>query len=120
MAILKNLLKGAKRASGIGGKPLPKKIRTVNPPGERKSRIDTEPPPKMPGDSSVPDYGADALSLESDAAPEDNPYGTHSWEMDPEADTRRLKTLAIDPTTGKPEDSANPYESGKRHRGWKE
>jgi hypothetical protein len=40
--------------------------------------------------------------------------------MDPETDTRRLKTLAIDPTTGKPEDSANPYESGKRHRGWKE
>ncbi len=118
MAILKNLLKGAKRVSGIGDKPLPKKIRTVNPPKARKSRIDPEPLPKMPSDSTMPDYGADALSLEDEAVPEDNPYGTHSWEMDPESDTRRLKTLAIDPRTGKP-DSDNPYENVKSRPGWK-
>ncbi len=118
MAILKNLIKGAKRASGVGDNPLPKKIRTVSPPGQRKSRIDPEPLPKPAADSAAPDYGADALSLEGDAVPDDNPYGTHSWEMDPEADTRRLKTLAIDPRTGKP-DSDNPYENIESRPGWK-
>ncbi len=118
MAIFKNLIKGAKRATGGDPSPLPKKIRTVSPPKQRKARIDPEPLPKAPADSEVPDYGADALSLEGDAVPEDNPYGTHSWEMDPEADTRRLKTLAIDPRTGKP-DSDNPYENVKSRPGWK-
>ena len=120
MAILKNLLKGAKRVSGVGEKPRPK-IRTVNPPRDRKSRVDPapEPVPEKLDDSTMPDYHADALSLEAEPVPDDNPYGTHSWEMDPEADTRRLKKLAINPKTGKL-DSDNPYESAKPGRGWKE
>ena len=118
MAILKNLLKGAKRVSGAGEKPLPKNIRTVNPPSERKSRIDPQPVPEVPVDPSMPDYGADGLSLEGEPVADDNPYGTHSWEMDPEADTRRLKKLAIDPATGKP-DTDNPYENVQSRPGWK-
>lgn len=63
----------------------------------------------------------DTISLEiEEPVVEENPYQTNSWKMDPDTDTRKLKTITLGTQTDKPDKSHfNPYDTGKMPRGWK-
>jgi hypothetical protein len=63
----------------------------------------------------------DTIQLEADTTHEDNPYQTHSWEMDPENDTRKLRTIPIGKIEQESADTdGNPYATGEHRRGWKD
>jgi hypothetical protein len=63
----------------------------------------------------------DTISLEMEATVvEENPYQTSSWKLDPDNDTRKLKTITMGEQTDKPtKNPFNPYDTGKMRRGWK-
>ena len=63
----------------------------------------------------------DTISLELDeTVVEENPYQTSSWKLDPDNDTRKLKTITLGEQTDKPaKNPFNPYDTGKMRRGWK-
>jgi hypothetical protein len=63
----------------------------------------------------------DTMQLEADTLHEDNPYQTHTWEMDPEEDTRKLRTVQIGKADKKDsKSSGNPYDTGSHRRGWRD
>jgi hypothetical protein len=62
----------------------------------------------------------DTIQLKADTQHEDNPYQTHSWEMDPENDTRKLRTIQFNQIEEKvAEEVFNPYDTSEHRRGWK-
>ena len=99
----------------------------IKPPSERpaprKSKVIEEPAPvaeKKERNPFLDDEALDTLALEVDDINDDNPYATHSWQIDPENDTRKLKTIQIGQATEKnPERQFNPYDTGSMRRGWK-
>lgn len=77
-------------------------------------------PAKKESNPFFDDEALNALQLESDAIPDDNPYSTYTWEQDLENDTRKLKTIQIgEKTEKKPGSEFNPYDTGQMRRGWK-
>ena len=63
----------------------------------------------------------DTIQLEAETLHEDNSYQTHSWEMDPENDTRKLRTIPFDQIEEKRTDAdSNPYDTGEHRRSWKD
>ena len=93
-------------------------------PARKQATALDEPPPAVTAqDGKNPFLDDDSLGnmqLEADASPEDNPYQTHSWQDDPENDTRKMKAIQIDKkSTGPSGDSYNPYDTGSMTRGWK-
>lgn len=94
-------------------------------PSTRKQSL-PEPPPapeaKKEPNPFLDDPMLDTMSLEVDDLDlsEDNPYRSNSWELDPDNDTRRLRTIQIGAATEKKSGSNfNPYDTGKMRRGWK-
>lgn len=81
------------------------------------------PAPRTQEDGPNPfldDEMLDTIQLEADTQHEDNPYQTHSWEMDPENDTRKLRTIQFNQIEEKvAEEVFNPYDTGEHRRGWK-
>ncbi len=101
----------------------PRAERAVKP--KPRSNV-TEPPPvpeaKKERNPFLDDPMLDTMSLQVDDLdfPEDNPYGTNTWELDPDNETRKLRTIQIGSGTEKKQDSDfNPYDTGKMRRGWK-
>jgi hypothetical protein len=92
-------------------------------PKPRKVSADALPEPAPAKKESNPffdDEALNALQLEADAIPDDNPYSTYTWEQDLENDTRKLKTIQIgEKTEKKPGSEFNPYDTGQMRRGWK-
>ena len=88
-----------------------------------KTKIDTS-IPKAPAKEPNPfldDEMLDTMQLEAETLHEDNPYQTHSWEMDREEDTRKLRTIQTGKLETKdPDDTFNPYDTGEFRRGWKD
>jgi hypothetical protein len=71
-------------------------------------------------DSPFMDEALDTIQLEVDDFTDDDPYQTHTWEMDRENDTRTLKTIPVGTKTEKGADEKfNPYDTGSNRRGWK-
>lgn len=99
----------------------------IKPPSQRpapRKRVEADAPPvakqKKEKNPFLDDNALDAMTLEPDAIPEDNPYKTPNWEEDLENDTRKLKAIAIDDIPEDPvDDKFNPYATGTLKRGWK-
>ena len=91
---------------------------------DKSAKRDTDAPaPKAPAEEPNPfldDKMLDTMQLEAETLHEDNPYETHSWEMDPQNDTRKLRTIQSGKVEKKDEDAVfNPYDTGEHRRGWK-
>jgi hypothetical protein len=101
----------------------------IRPPSERPPPKPRRPAPvaedptarkKSEPNPFLDDTALDTMTLESPVIPEDNPYATHTWEQDPENDTRKMRTVQIgEKTEKKPGSEFNPYDTGKMRRGWK-
>jgi len=95
----------------------------------RRKQADTGPekyPTAKPEPEANPfldDPMLDTMSLEVDdlEMPDENPYRTSTWEMDPDNDTRRMRTIQVgDKEEKKPGTDFNPYDTGKMRKGWKQ
>ncbi len=115
------------RRQRITGKsPLPP-IRTVRPPGEaraeRRARLTKE--LEETGAFAVlsepedPFMDTGSLEIERDSDDMDDPYQTHSWEMDPDEGLRRVEDLK-NVNRKKPKGSPdNPYDTiVTKKKGW--
>lgn len=66
------------------------------------------------------DDAAQKFELADDTLDSADPYQSHTWQMDPDSDTRKLKTIAIGKNSDKePGSDFNPYDTGISRRGWK-
>ena len=63
----------------------------------------------------------DTMSLAAeDLVADEDPYQTQSWKLDPDNDTRKLRTIPLGSQTDKSGKAPfNPYDTGKMPRGWK-
>jgi hypothetical protein len=78
--------------------------------------------PKKEPNPFLDDPMLDTMSLEidSDDSTPGDPYQTNSWKLDPNSDTRKLKTIPFgQQTESTPKAPFNPYDTGKMRRGWK-
>ena len=106
--------------------PLPP-IRTIRPPGEAraeyKARLAKEMEEsgafekKKQSEERYLDTGS--LELKNEVGDVDNPYETHSWEMDPEEGLRRVEDQSM-VNRKKPKNNApdNPYDTIVKKKGW--
>jgi hypothetical protein len=99
----------------------PASERPVPKPRQSKAAVDAPVvKPKKEPNPFLDDAALDTMTLEVPSGPEDNPYATHTWEQDPENDTRKMRAIQIgDKTEKKPGGEFNPYDTGKMRRGWK-
>lgn len=96
--------------------PLEHAAATTEAPGPQNPQKKAEPNPFLD------DPMLDTMSLEADDLnfPESDPYQTSTWEMDPDNDTRKLRTFQSGNGADKDKRNAfNPYDTGKMKRGWK-
>ena len=105
--------------------PLPP-IRTVRTPGEVRAEHQARRAKEFE-DTVIFETGIDSadafmdtgsMELESDSREMDNPYETHSWEMDPDEGLRRVDDQNR-VNRRKPEGTAdNPYDTIIKKKGW--
>ena len=92
-------------------------------PKPHKPKVTMDGPTAKPNREPNPfldDAALDTMTLEAPTIPEDNPYATHTWEQDPENDTRKMRSIQVGGKTEKKAGSDfNPYDTGKMKRGWK-
>lgn len=116
MKFLKNL---------FGQSSPPETTWNIKPPGERpapraRSAVEDEPKLKQKKPESNPFLDNDDLAILEETISHDDPYQSHTWQMDPDSDTRRMKAIQIGKNTDKPSDAKfNPYDTGTSRRGWK-
>ena len=99
----------------------------IKPPTERPAPKKRMTPAELPAgaqkdkEKSIWDDALDTIQLEQEDLPGvDDPYQTCGWQMDPENDTRRLRTIQIGEATDKAvEGQHNPYDTGSHRRSWK-
>lgn len=90
-------------------------------PAPRKRRVEEKPlPPADEEPNPFLDATLDTMQLEQLDVNDDDPYQSYSWQLDPENDTRKLKTIQIGEAGEKDVESEhNPYDTGILRRGWK-
>lgn len=115
-----------RRQKGAGKSPLPP-IRTVRPPAEaraeRRARLTKE--LQETGEYAVLSESENefmdtgSLEIQRDSDDLDNPYQTHSWEMDPDEGLRRVEDLKNVNRKKSKASPDNPYDTfvGKK-KGW--
>ena len=114
-----------RRSKSTKKPPLPP-IRTIRPPGdvraERQARLAKEIEEtgaferKKQAEDPFMDTGS--LELQKDTDELDNPYETHSWEMDPEEGLRRVEDQSM-VNRKKPKNvPGNPYDTIVKKKGW--
>lgn len=106
--------------------PLPL-IRTVRPPGsvraEHQARREKEfeesgafQVAEQPDD---PFMDTGSLELQRESADEENPYETHTWEMDHDEGLRRIEDPGLVNRKKTEGSSDNPYDTIVKKKGWK-
>ncbi|MAF84708.1 MAG: hypothetical protein QGH93_03605 [Gammaproteobacteria bacterium] len=101
-------------------------IRTVHPPGsvraENQARLakEFEESDDLKLDDQSPDEFMDtsSLKLEGESGDLDNPYETHTWEMDREEGIRRIEDLSLVNRKQPEGTKGNPYDTIVKKKGW--
>jgi hypothetical protein len=71
-------------------------------------------------DNPFMDEALDTIQLEAEDTGDDDPYQTHTWQMDQRDDTRSMKAVDLGTKTDKSAPAKfNPYDTGSNRRGWK-
>ena len=90
------------------------------PEADRENLLPSGRPSGLDEDNPFMDEALDTIQLEVETTGDDDPYQTHTWEMDRHNDTRSLKKIAVGPKTEKQGAAkSNPYDTGSNRRGWK-
>jgi hypothetical protein len=114
-----------RRGKGMKKRPLPP-IRTIRPPGEARAKRqaalvkDIEESGIFEREKQREDAFMDtgSLELQGETGEIDNPYETHSWEMDQDEGLRRVEDQSM-VNRKKPEgDADSPYDTIIKKKGW--
>jgi hypothetical protein len=97
-------------------RPEPRTRETDSPYGSQPAAPQKEPNPFL----DDPMLDTMSLAIDNDGPVPEDPYQTNSWKLDPNSDTRKLKTIPFgQQTENAPKARFNPYDTGKMRRGWK-